>query len=77
MGSSSNNGVLLNEAVFKAVLHDLEKETKGRVGQPQIIIGTHGSGKSFILRQLFDTASAHSGFMPTLIDGRTVFSNKE
>ncbi len=77
MGSLSNNGVLFNEAVFKAVLHDLEKETKGSAGQPQIIIGAHGSGKSFMLRQLFDTASAHSGFMPTWIDGRTVFSNKD
>lgn len=77
MGSLSNNGMLFNEAVFKAVLHDLEKETKGSAGQPQIIIGAPGSGKSFMLRQLFDTTSAHSGFMPTWIDGRTVFSNKD
>ena len=73
MGSLSNNGVLFNEAVFKAVLHDLEKESKGSAGQPQIIIGAPGGGKTFMLRQLFDTASAHSGVMPTWIDGRTVF----
>lgn len=77
MGSLSNNGVLFNEAVFKAVLHDLGKETKGSAGQPQIIIGAPGGGKTFMLRQLFDTASAHSGVVPTWIDGRTVFSNKD
>ena len=77
MGSLYNNRMLFNETVFRAVLQGLEKETKGKAGQPQMIIGTPGSGKTFLLKLLFDAASAHSGFVPTWIDGRSVFSNKD
>lgn len=77
MESLSNNGILFNEAIFKAILHDLEKESKKCAGQPQILIGVSGSGKTFLLRRLFDAASTHSGLVPTWIDGRAVFSNKD
>lgn len=77
MGSLFNNGILFNEAVFKSVLHDLEKEAKESAGQPQIIIGVPGSGKTFLLRRLLDIVSAHSVLVPIRIDGRTVFSNED
>ena len=77
MENLSNNEIILNDAVYKAVLRGYEKETSGRAGQPQIIVGAHGSGKTFLMQRLFDTVSSRSGFMPVWIDGRTVFSSKD
>lgn len=77
MENLSDNRLLFNEVVFKAILQRIEKETKGRISQPQMIIGAPGSGKTFLLRRLFHEVSALSGFEPIWIDGRSVFSNAD
>ena len=68
---------MINDVVFKAILQRLEKETKGRISQPQMIIGAPGSGKTFLLRRLFNAVSSLSGFEPIWVDGRSVFSNAD
>lgn len=75
MANLSDNSIMINEVVFKAVLQRIEKETKARICQPQMIVGAPGSGKTFLLRRLFNAVSSLSGIEPVWIDGRTVFSN--
>lgn len=77
MENMSNNNPSCNEAVFKAILQDLEKDAKGRIGQPQLIVGSFGSGKTTIMRQLYDAVCSDSVLKPVWIDGRTVFSTDE
>ena len=68
---------MINDVIFKTIMQRLGKESEGRTSQPQIIIGAAGSGKSFLMRQLFDAVSSLYRFEPVWIDGRTVFSNED
>lgn len=68
---------MINDVIFKAIMQRLEKETKGRVSQPQMIIGAPGSGKTFLLRRLLNAVSSLPAFETIWIDGRTVFSNND
>lgn len=78
MVSLSNRITASNEQVFKTALQTLQKEIKGnKAGQPQIIIGTQGSGKTFLMRMLFDAISTIPEKKPVWIDGRAVFSNED
>lgn len=72
-----NKMITINESVYTAVLQGIVKETKSRAGQPQLIVGGDGSGKSFLLHRLYDSVSSEETFEPIWIDGRTVFSSKD
>ena len=67
----------INESVYTAVLKGILKETKNRAGQPQLIVGGDGSGKSFLLHRLYDAVASGETLEPTWIDGRTVFSSAD
>lgn len=68
---------MFNEAVFQAVSRVLAKETDGRAGQPQLIVGAPGSGKTFLIRRLIEAFATKPGLSLVWIDGRMVFSTSD
>lgn len=78
MASLFNRITASGERVFKSALQTLQRDVTGiSAGQPQMIIGTQGSGKTFLMRKLFDEVSRNKELQPVWVDGRRVFSNED
>ena len=66
--------LIVNGGVFDAVYSEIVRSKGVPIPQPIVIVGQGGSGKSTVLRRLYD---ACEGRPRVWIDGRTIFSTDE
>ena len=72
----SSSTLNIHEALFNNLLSDIKKTACSEIPQPIVLVGVDGSGKTFILRQLYYEV-IESGYSAVWIDGRSIFSVKD
>lgn len=76
MAGSTLPALDIHNDIFRAISSDIEKNAQSDIPQPIVIIGVDGSGKTTLMRQLYDAVDK-SAQSAVWIDGRSIFSVKD
>lgn len=73
------NAVVINNDIFTSIFNYLLKEDRGKIAQPNLIIGENGSGKTTLLKRMYFSIenSANNQLKPVFIDGKSLFSTDD
>lgn len=69
----------INEDVYALLTAYLMKEDFARTVQPNMIVGGHGSGKTFLMKRLLDKVSEDMSniLRPVIMEGKSLFSTED